>query len=363
MARPKRNQHIFITYLFISELFLSHSGTCTDALWRRIIEDSYEYSPYSSFCNRSEPPLELPEFSLPCVLPCSCETEICGDKLTCCPDISQKPTGRSNSSCLYPVIHSERLNRFNRPDNHVMFSLRMVHDCALEYIGSDLHEKCLLYRNTSNMDNLTPVMSNTTGVIYVNRFCAECSQIRYFEAFKPIFVCWYELFSPVNWDQLRVEWTLENQYRLTQAGLCVYIFRVPDEEKIKANACSNPIYTSCNQTGDMDVMDPFLTEACEAYELPYKRQYRNIHCFLCNIKAGQQVYNPHAYCPQTKLDQYIFEISFYAIIDVEQFHISDRVISENKQCEDTAASMHDRYLVSTEFKSNRYSPNVFKYRN
>ena len=252
---------------------VSTAETPSDVLMGQIMDDIYKVAPHNRFCNRTEPKIEKsfnPDYGeYSCTIPCSCDPSTCWDKLPCCPDIHEPmPESRRNSSCLYPVISSKPYNVFNHPQNHAGFPRRMVHDCEQQHIASELHRKCLIFRNTSDVEHLVPVVSNSTGIIYANRFCAECSGITNYQTFTTEFICWNNLLFPRNWELLALEWSTENRIKLIEAGMCNYVFSTPNVDELENNRCMQVRYTACNETGEWDVYDPVLEDACGAYELP-----------------------------------------------------------------------------------------------
>ena len=169
---------------------------------------------------------------------------------------------------------------------NVDFPIRMVHDCEERFIASELHRKCLMFRqfNTTDIKNLVPVVSEGSGIVYVNRFCAECSGpgIEHYQTCRTEFICWNRLLQHNQWELLALEWNKENRVKLIEVGMCNYVFHAPRPVKMENNRCMDFRYTSCNETGQWEVNDPFLEEACGAYELPYQDFYKNYHCMMCN---------------------------------------------------------------------------------
>ena len=166
-----------------------------------------------------------------------------------------------NSSCVYPFVHSEPLlDEFKAVV--VGHQFRVVHDCRGNHSGSDLHTKCLAFRNISNLESVIPVVDGNTMTIYANRFCAECSDIQDFEAFLHQFICSNALLG--QWELLSLERTQENQLNLIRSGLCVYFIKPPDKEtlKIPENRCLSAKYTNCNQAGDAVVIDKNYWHDC-----------------------------------------------------------------------------------------------------
>ena len=350
--------------LLISDSFVLLSHSSSDELWGRIIEDSYKMGPYNTFCNRSEPVEEQPEYLLgaPCQQQCSCDITTCGIKLPCCPDMPEKVERSIDSSCLYPIIPDElssvKSNSFNIPSTHMESRMRMVHGCAEEYIGTTLQEKCLVFRNTTAMEQMIPVVSDTTGIVYVNRFCAECNQEDKVTTFTPYFTCRDSLFRPENWELLAKERTVESQWKLIEDGLCVYVFKPPNNETITETKCFKVDYTSCNQTGSWDHQDPFLDEACGAYELPYQAffsAYRNFHCVLCNMKQAMTsnedsiIWKPA--CAVSFGSQFGSKpLASDSLINLDHAHVPGLNLIEteyeNQRCENETATVLDPYMVS-----------------
>ena len=349
--RPKM---FLIMLLIVANSIVLQSQPPGDDLRRNVIEDTYKAGPYNTFCNRTEPTEEMPPDTLgslyPCQLQCSCDPFTCGSTLPCCPDIPEKNVILRNTSCLYPVLYIDPngTSIFTNPRRHAKFPIRMVHGCNDEYIGSELHEQCLDYRNTKDMTNLLPVISNKTGLVYVNRFCAECSDDLNFTNFESIFACWDNLFFDENWEYLALERTYENQIYLIKEGHCVFIFKVPDGQNLENNKCFQVEINSCNQTGRWDVKNPYYEAACGAYELPYQWSgfvYSNYHCHVCN--SGQD-WIVRSLC--ASYNQFVLRISFYALINLDQTDVTgfDLGATENDKllCGQTSGEVFDKYLVS-----------------
>ena len=356
MFGQKSYQCTVLLYLLLYDAFVQSTDTRSSVFWDRIVEDSYIYSPYSDFCNRTEPVPEIPERRHLCTAPCSCDVVHCREKSECCPDVLQKLVQKEyvNTSCLYPVVHSESLNSWNYPGFHVDFPLKMVTGCLRNYTGSELHKQCLIYRNTTNLDNMVPVLSTATGVIYVNRFCAECNDITNYEPFESIFVCSTEMFTPWNWDLLVKERTPQSQQELIETKLCNYVFRPPNGSAIDDNECTEVTHHACNQTGRWDYFDQFFVDACGAYELPHS-YFKNLHCFICNVprdfaQLSVKKYRINPFCPKVKIS--VLEISFYAIINVDLYRLQEIDFAQpernpgDHECGDYPGEALDPYMVN-----------------
>ena len=339
---------IFVVYFALSGVLSFR--TPPDVLWNRIITENYQNAPYNSFCNRTEPLLTLSslqrnlEKGEPCVMRCSCDPTTCGIKMVCCPDIDRtKLYEQPHTTCQFPALYTDNIHISIHPRTRQLSLLRMVDGCAHEYLGSDLQHNCLRYLNTTELDYLIPVISSHTGVIYANHFCAECNNVEKFEPFKAMFVCSYLLLLPNNWKLFAGSETID----LIKAGLCLYIFKAPDEEQVKDNICAVPTYTSCNQSGIMKSVDSFLVDACEAYELPvYYGEYRNMHCRDCNV-----LYNLIAVCPPVTRN--LMKSSFYTIIDLDLYSIFESIkrgddnMDEEQHCGNSSGFYFDPSTVST----------------
>ena len=369
MFGHKSYKSITLLYLLLYGVFVQSTDNRSADFWHRIVEDSYLYSPYDEFCNRTEPvpeKPEKPEWRNLCTAPCSCDVVHCREKNECCPDVLHKRVQKEyvNTSCLYPVVHSESLDTWNDPRSHVEFPLKMVTGCLESYTGSELYKQCLIYRNTSNLDNLVPVLSSATGVIYVNRFCAECNDVTIYEPFESMFVCSADLFLPWNWDQLVEERTPQSQLELIENALCNFVFRPPNGSAIDSNECREVKYHACNQTGDWDYFDQFFVDACGAYELPYD-QFQNLHCFICNVpsyfaKLSDTKYRINPFCPNIVVS--VLQISFYAIIDVDLYRLQEIDFSQpektpgDHECGDYPGEALDPYMVNIQ---NTYTLTMF----
>ena len=132
-----------------------------------------------------------------------------------------------NQSCIYPFIHITPLpEEFEDVLNEAPF--RVIHGCRENHTGSELHTKCLDFRNISTLEKLIPVADLNTMTIYANRFCAECNDVKDFEVFMPELICRNALLG--NWEFLSLERTQENLMNLVRSGLCVFYLRPPIEK-------------------------------------------------------------------------------------------------------------------------------------
>ena len=340
-----------------TEYVVLQSQSTDDDLWRNILQDTYKAGPYNKYCNRTEPIEERPPDPMgefyPCQLECSCDPFSCDSTLPCCPDIPEKNVTARNTSCLYPVMYKGPYNSFKDPRRYVDFPIRMVHDCNDVNIGSELHEKCLSYHSTKDLDFMLPVISNATGIVYVNRFCAACSDEMNFTVFESYFVCMNDLLFLSNWEDLALERTFENQLFLIEKGSCVFAFKLSDGRQLENNKCLPVHYNSCNQSGMWDIYDQYIEDACSAYELPYEHRagvvYRNYHCYVCNAR---QTWRAGPLC--MKDSQFVLRISFYALMNLDQTDIIgiDMRNTENDQllCGDDSIDVFDKYLVSVCFE-------------
>ena len=193
-----------------------------------------------------------------------------------------------------------------------------------------------------------------TGVIYVNRFCAECNDITNYEPFESIFVCSTKMFYPTKWDLLVKERTPQSQQELIETSLCNYIFRPPNGSTIDDNICFVVAYHACNQTGNWDYFDQFLVDACGAYDLPHEH-FRNLYCFICNeprkfTQLPDQNFRIKPFCSYIIVS--VLQISFYAIIDVDLYRLQEIDFtqpakkSEDHECGDYPGEAWDPYMVN-----------------
>ena len=349
MIRP---QMFLLLFLIVTNAVVLESQPLGDAFWRNVIEDTYKAGPYNSFCNRTEPTEEMPPDPMgdfyPCQLQCSCDPFTCGSKLPCCPDMSEKNVTFRNTSCLYPVIYTEPVDIFRDPRRHADFPIRMVHGCGDEHIGSELHEKCLSYRSTKDLDYMIPVISEETELVYVNRFCAECSDELNFTQFDSIFACRDNLLEEYQWEYLALERTYKNEIYLIQEGVCVYKFKLPYGRRIENHKCFQVEFNFCNESDYPGVIDPYYETACGAYELPYQFGidiYRNYHCAVCNMGHD---WVQRSLCIRSQ--QFVLRISFYTLINLDQTHVTGFNLGISEQdrllCGNGSMDVFDKYLVS-----------------
>ena len=329
-----------------------------DDLRTRTISDNYNDSQDNNFCSRYEPVR-----TSPCVEYCSCES-YCGLNKICCPDHTEVE-GEPHSSCIYPLVfNSLLLLNSDRIKAHkeIHPPLIMGDDCLREYHGTELQKQCFLYRNTANMDNLVPVMSKETGVLYVNRFCAECNEVSDYVIFRVDLICYVlGLLQQLNQPSMMKN-IFENRNELIASGKCFYHFEIPDNRSVEEYRCMTPHHNSCNETRKWDTYDSHLENTCSSYKLPYwdrlsKTVYRNIHCFMCNSRSSEITfindYNISEECIRNA--NAVLKESFFSIIDMERVN-REEVDEEpglssgrEKSCNEKSFAVFDSNIVSFTF--------------
>ena len=262
---------------------------------------------------------------------------------------------RQNSSCVYPMIYiGPLLDEFKKRVYKIPF--RMIHDCQETFIDSDLHKKCLEFRNISRLENVIPVADAQTNTVYANRFCAECSGIHDFEEFSIEFICDNALLG--HWELLSLERTQENMERLIKSGLCVYSLQPPNKKTLKnvQNRCMAATYTECNQA---EV--PVVIAKSYSYDCDSKRCFRdNYYCAFCGdttnklrfsgINKSENIVQTtcNAGCPNDRYD--VMTFSFFILMSLDRVLMTtdgDWVLESRDQKCKNQSHVYDQYMVRT----------------
>ena len=259
---------------------------------------------------------------------------------------------RQNTSCLYPMIYGEPLlGEFKDRFQYRMF--RIIHDCLDKYIGSDLQQNCLNFRNTSSLENIIPVADSQTRTVFANRFCALCSGIQEFNEFRVEFICDRKILD--EWELLSLERTHGNQMRLIKTGLYVYYFQSTGLGiEIPENQCMAVKYKDredCNQTGDAIVLGVDNWHLCD-----WKGSFQDDnYCALCDDRIYTTNQSDHnrllkhcdARCRRDLL--FVMSISFFALISLDRSLLTandDRVQEPRDQrCRNQSGDVYDQHTV------------------
>ena len=256
------------------------------------------------------------------------------------------------SSCVYPAVHAEQfLEEFN--DIIHKYSFRVIHGCSENHVGSDLHAKCLAFRNISSLDSNIPVVSGKTKAIYANKFCGHCNNIDNFEPFTHQFVCGNALYG--DWELLSLEKTPENQMGLIRSGLCIYALQPPDTVtlEIPENRCLAAKHTSCSSTIGADIVDKRVWNNCHSSVASQDESY----CAFCGDTefsyVGGSVNNSvQASCNEgcPKYIDTVMSFSFFILLNIDEAlseSSDDRAMKpRDLKCGNATNDVYDNFMVS-----------------
>ena len=320
----------------------------------------------------------LTDLSSMCEVECYCTaTSDCSNHFPCCPEdmtAYREPQSPSrdrnghatkkkrssvvqtwqNQTCIYPFIHITPLpEEFEDVLNEYPF--RVIHGCRGNHTGSDLHTKCLDFRNISTLEKLIPVVDPNTMTIYANRFCAECNDVRDFEAFRYELVCRNALLG--NWEFLSLDRTQENLMNLVRSGLCVFYLQPPDRENpiiVYENRCVQAIYSHCNETGDAVTIAKTNRPHC----LPTLSLQDNNECAFCSDQSGHyfsgkgqsESHILKSMCNNECITSHkVLSFSFFILMSIDEALIAtsdDRIMEpRDVKCGNQSNDIYDKFMV------------------
>lgn len=191
-------------------------------------------------------------------LSCSC-SKYCDLSRNCCLD-------ESYSTCIPSMIPRNILNQDQ--------SYQMVSSCP------DLYEICLQPITKNNFLDQIPVYSFVTNRTYANINCSNCHGENETISWTYYIDCPYEEMDIDDYTDTPSLWN-----DILQNG-CTLTF-TPPLNIFQRDCEMNSLISTCNITGNWDVYDKEIKDACADYRKPYKF-YQNVFCFLCNTGKEQR---------------------------------------------------------------------------
>lgn len=153
-------------------------------------------------------------------------------------------------------------------------SYKMVSSCP------DLYEICLQPISVTNFLHQIPVYSFVTNKTYANVNCSKCHGENETVSWAYYIDCPYE---EIDIDDYTDAPSLWNGMMYSSCALKL----TPPVNTFQRHCEMNSLVRTCNITGDWDVYDKEIKDACEHYQKPYKF-YQNVFCFLCNTGKEQR---------------------------------------------------------------------------
>ena len=193
----------------------------------------------------------------------------------------------------------------------------MVTQCKHGYDNA-IKEKCEHPEVYSSFEYKIPVSGLTTGVLYRNIFCAQCSGV-------------VNSTNLLSWDiSLECDGTPQLQggdiIDKMRDHNCSAVFKPFNNRAVQkrglaeklGSKCVGFTYTisTCNETGLWPVYDATTDIACNSFIDPFNITYQNYFCYLCNIERPQDI-DKHV-CRSALDNINRITPSFNAILDINK---------------------------------------------
>ena len=260
-----------------------------------------EICPYTNFCHTNASKI-LDDDDIPCCLPCSCADDCWKLNGDCCPDKTLTDRHTPKVSCKAAVVKRKFGDtRDYNGYNHGVARYRVVDTCLGDEDNLTLVAEC--EGNKTKIEHFVWV-SDKTGRIFDNRFCAFCNGLNVTE-----FVMWG--IRTTCFSVLKSNYSSLSQTLLSDQ--CDFRLELPRTElhAVQNSRCFTPGVFQCNQTGVWDYHNSSIEMACETFDSPVlylppgrmgvsleskTRIYKNIYCVACNEQTHLDL------CPLLKLD-------------------------------------------------------------
>ena len=308
----------------------------------------YEACPYTDFClsNARKIFRHDTSTSMPCCPLCSCDDN-CTITQDCCPDKdinhhdhdplfldSNFRFDNSSMSCKASMVKTVKPDELFDGYTLGIKRYKVIDRCPDTEDNRTIILKCAGDQRTSIMEYVW-VSDKTDGMIYQNRFCAQCNGVAHMTDWTIRALCSSNIANTAN---LRLD--------IIQTDYCELINEVPMEElkRVARHRCYKPVVQSCNQTGLMVSHDEHYRTACGTLMFPFvqpgvKYVYQNVFCYICN---GNDIAGVDDVCPQTDDGNKGDRPRFNALLNWR--HDEAQVNRLDMQCEDD--EVFDKYKVS-----------------
>ena len=221
-----------------------------------------------------------------CCSSCSCNTSTCSVYDTCCVSVLDSLPNIIESmdtlrmSCVLPQFRPVQKGVRNAPDHVRMFT---VCNPGVQS-PDDIKEKCENADIYRDLLTKVPVSDTVTWFAYKNKYCASCHGVpEHQQLFWRVDIQCDDAFQANNILTL-----LED---VEDSITCNLIYILPHNTVTSSLTCPVLIST-CNETGLWQMFDEEIEAACHAYTTPYRTDYKNVFCFMCNVddiaKANEQ---------------------------------------------------------------------------
>ncbi|BFZ01120.1 hypothetical protein BsWGS_04159 [Bradybaena similaris] len=237
--------------------------------------------------------------------PCDCRRPQCEVYGTCCPNITSRKMFNRNSY-KNNSQESPRKQVFLKPSAHNKLicddhslpetSFLCIRSCPVGF--SDGHIRRLCEDNIpvpeQTMETFARVSDDTAGIVYYNKYCAECQQVLQSTAWELSASCehYLRVYSARNKDEL---------FHLSQRrdSLCTILQHPPSGDVLHSCTADwhGQVIASCNETGQWTVSDTDTAARCDnptdlssrvrvTHENASSSYYKNIFCAICNSDSN-----------------------------------------------------------------------------
>lgn len=210
-------------------------------------------------------------------LECSCDMTRCFSDGLCCLDAldripnieeSEKTTNTTCGSLEYYQNTSDAIGKIG---------VRMVQYCTTKFdlLTVDKCENPLKY---NDIFAHVPVESKNSLVIFKNKFCAACNNV----AAEDIISWKLRVSVCPEIGRLNTADT-DNLILDIMANECKMQYEAPEIPGLETRQCKIMV-SKCNETGKWEQYDSYVEAACQAYTGLMFGKYKNVFCYLCNVK-------------------------------------------------------------------------------
>ena len=242
-----------------------------------------------------------------CCSSCSCDTSDCDIYDNCCLSaLDNLPTidesiSTVRMSCVLPQLKSVQ----DRGLESASYNVRMFTVCIEATNSSqDIIDKCENAAHYTDIFSHIPVGDVLSGLTYTNKYCALCHGIpEDRHEYWTVEITCNELFQANDIS------TIVEDIQATET--CNLQYSVPSDSISKRSTCSTLLISTCNETGLWQVYDKEVETACLAYTSPYKINYKNVFCFICNI---DDVFKANEMCVRLPEPFYTPSFSAYLVL-------------------------------------------------
>ena len=266
---------IYLCLIFFTCLRLSLSSDSLDITGATSLND---ICPYTNYCTRNATKSIEDVTKTPCCIYCSCADD-CWKRGNCCMDKQNITVKQPLEHCIKVSLKERGLNiRFkNLPRYYVIQSCPTLNDALAEKCSGNIQ---------SSLEDFIWMTDERTNKIYNNRYCAECHGVVNYTYWQLATDCT----DPMNGQTS----SADAINRIIDS--CSLVVLPPKSTDVSTNQCLVPTYTTCNVTGRWRTYDQALETACNQFSQIYILEnrymqvyYRNIYCFLCNVKPHEQL--------------------------------------------------------------------------